>query len=250
MDYRYPHGLGRLPAEFEPAVEAARAEAEATFRETLANNKPRQWHQLQAAIMAAMTSSFDVFRRQACLAVQQGHLGVSAAQAGAEEFLETQARAIHGWLVPIIERDIRYLPVPLSATRLYRFRRYESNDEFVFSRDMVELVKSSNVWAQLLRVLANRDTSIHRSQSQARDNGQSKRMKARCGFVDPKLERMGKSSYQWALDAEVTYKTVQSYLSGFTGTLRRDTRTKLAAALKVPVKMLPEWTRLASLDSL
>jgi predicted metal-dependent phosphoesterase TrpH len=155
MGYRYPHGLGRLPAECEPAVEVARAEAEATFRETLANNKPRQWHQLQAAIVATMTSSFDAFRRQAGDAVQRGHLGVSAAQAGAEEFLETQARAIHGWLVPIIERDIRHLP-----GHPYNFRRYESNDEFVFSRDMVELVKSSNMWAQFLRELADKGEAL------------------------------------------------------------------------------------------
>ncbi len=94
-----------------------------------------------------MTTVLAAFHRQACLAVQRGDITVSDACAGAEECLDAHARAIHKWLEPIL-KDCN---IPLCP---YRFRRYNSEDVFVFSRDMVEMMHSSEAWVQFLRDLS------------------------------------------------------------------------------------------------
>lgn len=138
--------MWRLPTDVRPPLEQAIAEAEATFREAIGKREERSWHKIQTAISTAMASSFDVFSTQACLAVQQSRLTVPEARSGAERFLKDRANALHGCLVPVMNHYVPGCP--------YSFRRYNSEDAFVFSRDMVEAVQSSEAWVQFLRGLA------------------------------------------------------------------------------------------------
>lgn len=139
--------MWRLPTDVLPPLEQAIAEAEATFREATGKREERSWHKIHTAISTALTSSLHIFSTQACLAVQQGQLTVSEARSGAEQFLKDRANALHGWLVPVMNHHVPGCP--------YSFRRYNSEDRFVFCRDMVEEVQSSEAWVQFLSALSH-----------------------------------------------------------------------------------------------
>jgi len=141
----FPHGLERLPPDLVGHVETALVDSEASFRETL-TRIPRSWIRIRSAIEAAMSAVLVAFHRQALLAVQQRVLSVSDARSAADECLDGHAHSIYDWLLPFMNRPLADSP--------YSFRRYNSVDTFVFSRDMLESVHASEAWRVFLRDLS------------------------------------------------------------------------------------------------
>jgi DNA-binding XRE family transcriptional regulator len=143
-------GFWDLPISLRLPVERALADSEANFREILRAEGARTWPKLRLAIDAVMLASFEAFANRVCLAVQQNALTVLKARAEAESFLQVRATQIHDWLAALLDGES-----VLSCQ--YRFGRYDSEDRFVFCRDMTDAVQASEHWSQFLKDLAATD---------------------------------------------------------------------------------------------
>jgi hypothetical protein len=137
----------KLPADLLAPIERARASAEARFLEAIDRVKDRGWRECQALVLETMTSTFRAFSKQATRAVDEQHWTVGVATLRAAEFLDEQAQTIHVWLVRATFGN-RWLGGPFS------FRRYESEDRFVFSRDIVEKIQRAEPWRAFLKTIA------------------------------------------------------------------------------------------------
>jgi|SRR6266567_6845255 len=112
------------------------------------------------------------------------------------------------------------------------------NAEVGGTKSMTEVTRKL---AQQLRnhLIAQRASAVPKGGSQTHSDSQAHTNARRRRILEPILNNRGLSPHGWAVQAEVNWHTVDSYLNGKTQPTK-DTRKRLANALGMEPQDLPE----------
>lgn len=138
--------MGVLTADRQAVVDRACVVAESSLRAKFAGLVRASLPDLTATVVETLSIVLDAFRVESREVVQERKASAAQARADAVRLLERFAGEIHEWLVPVVQASYRW---PFS------FKRYSSNDRFLFTQHVMESLQVSQAWLSFLGELAD-----------------------------------------------------------------------------------------------